>query len=89
MNDEPDDISRWAEGLAPDGDPGALSQRMREYLGDRGYEKAVEQNDIVSTLYIEKQRLFNNILSLVVVYGVLFVLVGLVAAGTLLIKIVF
>lgn len=89
MSDEPDDIARWAENLSPEGAPGIMSLRMREYLGDQGYEKAVAQNDAVSALYLQKQTLFNTLLSLFVFYGVLFGAVAMVASMALLVKFIF
>lgn len=90
MDDVPDDeIARWAEGLSPEGAPGVMSQRMREFLGDQGYEKAVAQNDAMAALYLQKQTLLNNILTLVVSYGALFGIIGLVGSTALVIKFIF
>lgn len=90
MDDLPDDeIAKWAESLSPEGAPGVMSQRMREYLGDQGYEKAVAQNDAAAALYLRKNLLFNNILTLIVFYGTLFGLVGLVAFIALVVKFIF
>lgn len=89
MDDGPDDIARWAESLSPEGAPGLMSQRMREFLGDQGYEKAVAQNDALASLYLQKQSLFNSVLSLALVYGILFGAVGLVAAIAIVIKFIF
>ncbi len=88
MDDAPDedDIAKWADSLSPEGSPGVMSKRLREYLGDRGYEKIVAQNDAASEAYLTKQRLINNILSLVVFYGVIFGFVALVASVAVLIK---
>lgn len=89
MTDEPDDIARWAESLSPEGSPGVMTQRMREFLGDQGYEKAVAQNDAVSALYLQKQTLFNTILMLVVCYGLLLGTVAFAASVAILIKFIF
>lgn len=87
--DDDDNIAQWASSLTPEGAPGVMSQRMREFLGDQGYEKAVAQNDAAAALYLHKQTLFNNILSLVVFYGTLLGMVSLVASVALLIKFIF
>ena len=89
MDDGPDDIAKWAESLSPEGAPGVMSQRMREYLGDQGYEKAVAQNDAAAALYLQKNALINSIMQLVVVYGTLLGLVALVASVALVVKFIF
>ena len=89
MDDLPDDIAKWAEGLSPEGAPGIMSQRMREYLGDAGYEKAVAQSDALSALFLQRNSLTNSILSLILFYGVVFGLVALVASVALLIRFIF
>lgn len=89
MDDDHDDIARWAETLSPEGSPGIVSQRMREYLGDQGYEKAVAQNDALSALYLQRQSLTNSLFSLAVVYVVVFGLIGVIAAVALTIKFIF
>ena len=77
-----EDISAWAAKLTPDGDPGAMAQHMRKFLGDRGYEKVVAQNDAAAALYLQRQTNINNLLSVAVGFGVLYGLAGLVAAVT-------
>jgi hypothetical protein len=89
MDEQPDDIARWAEGLSPDGSPGVMSQKMREYLGDAGYEKAMAQSEAVSALYLQKNSLTNSILFLILVYGTIYGLLGFVASVALLIKFIF
>lgn len=95
MNDEnndnisEEDISKWAARLTPEGSPGLMAQRMREYLGDQGYEKAVAQNDAAVTLHLQRETVINNILSVVAVFGVLFGFVALVASVALVVKFIF
>jgi hypothetical protein len=76
-----DDIAQWAAGLTPDGSPGLVSQRMREFLGDSGYEKAMAEHEAATAMHLQRQTLINNLLT----FGV----VGLVASVTLLIQIIF
>lgn len=85
--DEPseEEITQWAEGLSPDGAPGLMAQRMRQYLGDKRYEQTMAHNDAAAVLYLSKQSLINNILSIVVYLG----LVGLVGFVALVVKFIF
>ncbi len=89
MDDDADDIAQWAANLTPEGAPGAMSQRMREILGDEGYEKAVAQNDAVAALYIQRYTSINNILVIIQFFSTIFGLVGFVAAVTLVAHMIF
>lgn len=84
-----DDISKWAQNLSPEGSPGVMTQKMREYLGDAGYEKAVAQNDAITNLAIQRQGFINDLLSLTVMLIFGFGFVGLVAAIALVVKFIF
>ncbi len=79
-NDENDDIAEWAKNLTPEGGPGEMPKRMRELLGDQGYEKAVAQQDASAERYLERQNLINSILTMFLSFGTLFGVVGLFAA---------
>lgn len=82
MEPDDDDIAAWARDLKPEGAPGEMAMMMRKVLGDEGYEQAVAQHDTLTDLHIDRQRLINKILTLVVIYGAVIgplVVVALVA----------
>lgn len=74
------DISQWAANLTPDGAPGLMAQRMREYFGDAGYEKVVAQNDAATALHLQRETLINSLLSVASLSAIAFGSVGFVAA---------
>jgi hypothetical protein len=79
-DDGADPISEWANNLTPEGAPGEMATMMRKMLGDQGYERMVAQHDAITEMHMERQRLINKILSLIVIYGTFF---GALAAGSL------
>lgn len=85
MTDSDDDaIAAWAQGLTPEGAPGEMAVMMRKILGDEGYEQALAQHDALSDLHLDRQRLVNKILMLVVIYGAIIIpLAALVFAAVL------
>lgn len=88
-DDTDDDIARWAESLSPEGSPGIISQKMRAYLGDKGYEKALAQNDAAAALYLQKRVAINNLLTIAATYSFIFGLVALVAFVAFVIRYIF
>lgn len=88
MNDD-DNISEWAASLTPEGAPGVMSQKMREFLGDAGYEKAMALNDASANLHIQRQTLINNLLGIAVLWGAAFGIVGLITSVALAIRKIF
>lgn len=86
---ENDDIANWAEGLTPEGAPGEVSAYMRKVLGDRGYEKAVENQDFYVATHLQRQGLINVLLVIVAFYGVVIGAVATVALVAFVIQIIF
>ncbi len=80
-----DDIARWAESLKPEGAPGIMQQSARAYFGDERYDVLVKQNDDAIALAHLRQRAINNILAIVVLFG----LVGLVGFVAVVFKFIF
>lgn len=77
---DPDDISSWAEGLTPDGSPGQMAEAMRQWFGDKGYEKIVAHNEAIAEGALARQRLVNGLLSVVILFIAVFGIIGTIVS---------
>lgn len=77
---EPDDISKWAESLTPDGTPGLRDAQLRAYLGDSEYEKTMALAEASTEAALRRINLVNSLLSVAVLFWTLMGIVMIVAA---------